>query len=150
MAYDRRRIRALTTDSEFEILQASSAATIRKLSKQALQARILRVRRMRDKQRDHLKRQRLANRARTGTKHGARPGSNARTAQKVELFDEALSRFTNRLAALEAKPPPRPRGARKTHGQAALRQEVRTPRMKAMQAHVSSRGRRRQARRDAR
>jgi hypothetical protein len=37
----------------------------------------------------------------------------------------------------------------KTRGQAALRQKARTPRIKAMQAHASSRGRRRQARRDS-
>ena len=111
-----------------------------------------------------------ASRARTGAKHGSRPGSNARTAQKAALFDEALSQFTQRLQAVEAAertkarkkapskrrasankgPKPPPPGSRKTRGQAALRQQARSPRMKAIQAHISSRGRRRHARRDSR
>jgi hypothetical protein len=147
MTYDRRRIRQLTTAPEFEVVGASASEAIRKLSKQALQSHISRARRLRDKQRDLLRRQKLASRARTGTKQGAA----ARTAQKAQLFEETLARFTKRLHSMKAKgPKPAPRGARKTSGQAALRQKARTPRMKAMQAHVGSRGRRRQARRDSR
>jgi hypothetical protein len=47
---------------------------------------------------------------------------------------------------MKAKPKSKPR----KRGQTALRQKARTPRMKAVHAHVSSRGRRSQARRDSR
>lgn len=171
MTYDRRQARQLSTRSEFELISASYPDSISKLTKRALGSSITRTRRLRDKQRDLLRRQRLASRARTGSKQGSQADSNARTARKAELFDEALSRFTRRLEALEAaertqarkkapsrrrpsagKGPKRPaRGAgSKTAGQTALRQKARSPRMKAMQAHVSSRGRRAQARRDSR
>lgn len=172
MTYDRRQARQLSTRSEFELISASYPDSIAKLTKRALGSNIARARRLRDKQRDLLRRQRLASRARTGSKQGGRADSNARTARKAELFDEALSRFTRRLEALEAaeratparkKAPPRrrpstgkgpkrpARGAgSKGRGQTALRQKARSPRMKAMQAHVSSRGRRAQARRDSR
>jgi hypothetical protein len=162
MAYDRRTIRQLTTASEFELVEASSAAAVRKLSAQALRANISRTRRLRDKQRDLHRRQRLARRERTGTKHGGAE----RTAQKAQILDRTLVRFTKRLHQVEAKPrqarpkpvertagkgpKPRVRGAGRTSGQAAVLQEPRTPRMKAIQAHVSSRGRRSQARRDSR
>lgn len=48
---------------------------------------IARARRRCDKYRDLFRRQRLANRERTGTKLGARPGSNARTEETVRLFE---------------------------------------------------------------
>jgi hypothetical protein len=169
MTYDRRRARQLSTQSEFELISASYSDSIGKLSKRTLQSNLARARRLRDKQRDLLQRQRLASRARTGSKHGARPDSNARTAQKAELFDETLSRFARKLESLEAaqgrkakkkapsgprapaaKGPMPPRGAGKARGQAAVRQKPRSPRMKAVQAHVGSRGRRAQARRDSR
>ena len=169
MTYDRRQARQLSTASELGLISASYSDSIGKLSKRALKSNIARARRLRDKQRDLLQRHRLASRARTGTKQGARPDSNARTVQKAELFDEALARFTQGLQALEAgertktrknaspklaagagKGPRPPGKAGRTRGPAALRQKARSPRMKAIQAHVSSRGRRRQARRDSR
>jgi len=166
MANDRRLARQLSTRSELDLISASYADAIGRLSKRALNSNIARARRLRDKQRDLYRRQRLAGRARTGTKHGTA----ARTAQKARLFDEALSRFTRRLKLLEAAerskksrkpaaskrmsvrkgPEPRP-GARPAEtAQAARLAKSRTPRMKAIQAHVGSRGRRRQARRDSR
>ena len=160
MANDRQVARQLSSRSELDLISASYADSIGRLSKRALKSNIARARRLRDKQRDLYRRQRLASRARTGTKHG----SGARTAQKAGLFDEALSRFTQRLRALEAagrrktqkpagkgpKPKPRPAGAPKRRAQSRLLQKARSPRMKAIQAHVGSRGRRRQARRDSR
>ena len=163
MPYARRRIRQLTTPAEFKLVEASSPAAIRKLSTGELRSNISRTRRLRDKQRDLHRRHRLARRERTGTKYGGAE----RTAQKAQILDRTLSRFVKRLEKVEAKPPepklkrarraspgkgPKPRvhGAGRKSGQAALLQKARTPRMKAMQAHVSSRGRRSQARRDSR
>jgi hypothetical protein len=170
MTYDRRRARQLSTQSEFELISASYSDAIGKLPKRALKSNIARARRLRDKQRDLLRRQRLASRARSGSKHGRRPDSNMRTAQKAELFEETLSRFTRGLEALEAAerrkasqpapskrraapgkgPTPRGRAAGKARGGGTLRQKARSPRMKAIQAHVGSRARRAQARRDSR
>lgn len=163
MPYDRPRIRKLTTSSEFELVVASSAPAIRKLSPRALRSSISRARRLRDKQRDLQRRQRLARRERGGTKHGGAE----RTAQKAEIFDSTLERFTRRLREIQAQPvqarrkqakrAPKGKGpkpgvhaAGRKSGQAALLQKARTPRVKAMQAHVSSRGRRSQAKRDSR
>lgn len=160
MANDRRLARELGTRSEHQLISASYADAIGRLSKRDLKSKIARARRLRDKQRDLYRRQRLASQARTGTKHGAA----ARTRQKAQLFDEALSRFTRRLQSVEApelkkakkpagkgpKPKSRRAGAPGRRAQADLLQKARSPRMKAIQAHVGSRGRRRQARRDSR
>lgn len=146
MPIDRRQARALTTRSELGLVSASYPDTIGNLKLSALKSNIVRARNLRDKQRDLLQRQKLATRARTGTKIGG----NARTAEKVRLFEETLARFTRRLNSLNKGPSPQARGASKKRGQAALRQKARSPRMKAIQGHVSSRGRRNQARRDSR
>ena len=159
MANDPGLARELSTRAEFQLISASRGAAIDRLSKQELKSNIARARRLRDKQRDLYQRQRLASQARTGTKHGAA----ARTKQKAQLFDEALSRFTRRLRSVEAperrkakkpagkgpKPKPRPANAPK-RGQSGVLQKARSPRMKSIQAHIGSRGRRRQARRDSR
>ena len=142
MTVDPRQLRSITTAAEFALVRASSPAEIRKLSAPALKANISRTRRLRDKHRDLLRRQRLRSRARTGTKDGG----NARTAQKAQIFEKTLARFERRLDTMKATATSKPRKSGKT----ALRQKARTPRMKAMQAHIGSRGRRRQARRDSR
>ncbi len=146
MTVNRRQARALTTGSEQKLVDASYPDAICTLSPRALKWNIVRARKLRDKQRDLLQRQKLATRARTGTK----VGGNARTAQKAELFDQTLARFTRRLNLLNKGSRPQAGGAGKKRGQAALRQKARSPRMKAIQGHVSSRGRRNQARRDSR
>jgi hypothetical protein len=169
MKLDRTLARRLSTAAELELLESSAGTALKELSESRLRANIARARRLRDKQRDLLRRQRLASRARTGTKHGARPDSNARTAQKGRLFEDAIARFEERLQALQKPAPPRKRrkaasragppgapkgprgGARPPKaGPRALLQKARSPRTKAIQAHVKSRGRRAQARRDAR
>jgi hypothetical protein len=142
---------------------------------------MVRTRALRDKYRDLFRRQRLAARARTGSKLGGGPGDNARTRQKAQLFAETLARLEQRLGALQAaerkaaaakrwrargaraapaRPPaPRARRARAapktgfvTEGAAwaGRRQRLQNTRAKAIGAHLRSRGRRDQARRDAR
>jgi hypothetical protein len=71
MADDRRLARELSTRSELELISASYADAIGRLPKPDLKSKIVRARRLRDKQRDLYRRQRLASRARTGTKHGS-------------------------------------------------------------------------------
>jgi hypothetical protein len=102
MAFNRNHARPLCTDAEYRLFVASLGDEIGALTPAQLRSKVQRTRRLRDKYRDLLKRQRLANRARTGTKKGTRPDTNVRTADKAKLFDEALARFEARAAKLGA------------------------------------------------
>jgi hypothetical protein len=102
MAFNRNHARPLCTDAEYKLFTASLADEIGALTPTQLRGKIQRARKLRDKYRDLLKRQRLANRARTGTKKGDRPQTNVRTADKAKLFDEALGRFEAKAAKLAA------------------------------------------------
>lgn len=152
MNYSARQVRELTSKSEWELVSASYQGAIGQLSEKALRSNIERTRRLRDKNRDLYRRQQIASRKRSGANPASHAPSNARTGQKAQIFDETLSRFTKRLDAMKSSKGPKPPARRpaKKSGQAALRQKARSPRMKAIQAHVGSRGRRKQARRDSR
>lgn len=102
MAFNRNQARPICTDAEYKLFTASLADEIGELTPAQLRGKIQRARKLRDKYRDLLKRQRLANRARTGTKKGDRPQTNVRTADKAKLFDEALGRFEAKAAKLAA------------------------------------------------
>jgi hypothetical protein len=102
MAFNRNHARRLCTDAEYALFTASLGDELGELTLAQLRSKIQRTRKLRDKYRDLLKRQRLANRARTGTKKGDRVDSNARTSDKAKLFDEALGRFETRAAKLAA------------------------------------------------
>lgn len=102
MAYNRNHARTLCTAAEYELFAASLADGIRSLTPARLKSKLERARKLRDKYRDLLKRQRLANRVRTGTKKGARPDSNARTAEKAKLFGEVVDRLDARAKQLAA------------------------------------------------
>jgi hypothetical protein len=102
MAFNRNHARPLCTAAEFQLFTASLADQIGALTPAQLRSKIQRARNLRDKYRDLLKRQRLANRERTGTKKGQRMETNARTADKAKLFDEVLGRFQTRAAKLAA------------------------------------------------
>jgi hypothetical protein len=102
MAFNRNHARPLCTAAEFQLFTASLADQIGALTPAQLRSKIQRARNLRDKYRDLLKRQRLANRERTGTKKGQRMETNARTADKAKLFDEVLGRFQTRASKLAA------------------------------------------------
>jgi hypothetical protein len=175
MAYDRRTARALCTAAELELVAASFEPDAGRLSDARLKSAVARARRLRDKYRDLLRRQRLATRARTGSKVGARPGTNARTAQKARLFEETLARFARALesraaaarrAARPRRPAPAKPAAPKPRGRtpvaprtgfvseralaASRRQRLQNLRAKSIAAHLRAQGRRNQAKRDAR
>jgi hypothetical protein len=101
MAYNRVQARALCTATEYALFEASLADQIRAHSHAELLGKIRRVRVLRDKYRDLYKRQRLAVRARTGSKKGEGPDANVRTSRKAQLFAEALKRLEGRAADLE-------------------------------------------------
>jgi hypothetical protein len=102
MAYNRNHARALCSESEFKLFSASLSDEISGLTPAQLRNKIERMRKLRDKYQDLHKRQRLANRDRTGSKKGDRLDSNARTGDKVKLFSEALARFEGRVEKLDA------------------------------------------------
>ncbi len=178
MAYNRHHARTLCTAAEFQLFAASLADTLRTLTPARLKAKLDRARKLRDKYRDLHQRQRLAARARTGSKKG----SAERTKTKAQLFDEAVKRFTAQTrtnAAAEkraaerakkkkakqpaAKRPAAQKSARAGKGPAAKsgfvsekaqranrRKQLQKTRSKAIQGHVRAAGKRRQARKDAR
>jgi hypothetical protein len=121
MAFNRNHARPLCSDAEYKLFTASLGDEIGDLTPAQLRSKIQRARRLRDKYRDLLKRQRLANRARTGTKKGARPDTNVRTADKAKLFDEALARFQARADKLTAAAE---REARRKAAKTSLKDQV--------------------------
>jgi hypothetical protein len=169
-----REARQLSTASEWTLVQASQADRIRELTPARLKAKIGRARTLRNKYRDLAKRQhRKAQPRRSG---GPYEALNARTGRKAELFEQVLARFEKALerqsadkAAAAAKTPAG-RKARRTAGAKTSRKApVRPAKVKAsraskspksaagprtgqhrIHAHLSSAGRRRQARRDTR
>lgn len=178
MAYNRHHARSLCTAAEFQLFAASLAGTLRSLTPARLKAKLDRARKLRDKYRDLHQRQRLAARARTGSKKG----SAERTRIKAQLFAEAVKRFTAQIRAnaaadkraaarakkKESKPSTAPRsiakssprtgkGATEKPGfvsekarRANRRKQLQKTRSKAIQGHVRAAGKRRQARKDAR
>jgi len=102
MAFNRSHARRLCNASELSLFESSVGAELASWNEAQLKARIVRARNFRDKQQDLLRRQKLATRARTGTKVGASGVANQRTEQKLKLLSEALARFEARLASVEA------------------------------------------------
>lgn len=100
MAYNRSHARALLTDDELALFNASLADAIGALTPAELKRHLDRARRARDKYRDLFQRQRIETRERSGTKSGKSGVANQRTEQKAKLLDEALGRFQKHLDLL--------------------------------------------------
>jgi hypothetical protein len=103
MAYNRIQAKKALTAQEYELFELSLGDRIDGLDPAALRNAIARTRRLRDKQRDLLQRQRLASREASGSKGGKTGLANVRTAQKAQMLDEALVRFEKRSAVLSAR-----------------------------------------------
>jgi len=165
--------------SELTLFESSVGAELASFTAAQLKAKIVRARNLRDKQQDLLRRQKLATRARTGTKVGVSGVANQRTEQKLKLFSEVLARFEARLAAVEAasaraavraaaasaKKAAKPAGGKpaakklKARGAGFVsaqardtsnQMQLKKSRSKPIQAHLRSAGKRSQARRDSR
>jgi hypothetical protein len=93
MPYTRTQADALLTQAEMKLFDESRANPIRKLDGKALASRVDRSRKLRDKARDQLQRQKLASRSRTGSKRGASGDANRRSKDKAELLADILKRF---------------------------------------------------------
>lgn len=86
---------------------------LRALTEKALASRVERTRKLRDKSRDLLQRQKLKSRENTGSKQGASGVANVRTAKKGEILDDMLQRFETRLREVQVagQPPKQKRSA---------------------------------------
>ena len=110
MPTERTTARKLLTSAEFKLFEASRRDGICVLSAAELKRKVERTRRLRDKNRDLYKRQRLAMRELTGTKRGNSGAANARTKAKAAIFQDLLMRFQARYDRLTA---PTKRAAKK-------------------------------------
>ncbi|MDH4082226.1 MAG: hypothetical protein OEV99_01445 [Nitrospira sp.] len=169
--------RALLTATELALIESSAPSRIRAYTFAQLNNRIVRVRRFWDKYRELARQQQRT--TKTSRQQGRlQPALNVRTERKAQVFAGALDRFEKRLEQLtrEARRRPRPpatpvpkslRGPiaqrdtvrRKTQQGRASNEAAQAPRitrqfqkskMRAIQGHLSARGKRRQATRDAR
>ncbi len=102
MPYNRNHVRAFMSASEIELFEASLGSDLKSFSAAALMQKLQRTRRLRDKSRDLLHRQKLATRTRTGSKLGTSGAANERSVKRAAALDEALTRFEQALAKSEA------------------------------------------------
>ncbi len=102
MPYNRIQARRFLSASEIELFESSLGASRKALGPADLRRHLKRARTLRDKSRDLLQRQKLATRARTGSKWGKTGHANERTAQKAAAFSEALQRFEDEASARRA------------------------------------------------
>lgn len=102
MTYNRLHARALLNATELVLFEHSVGDALTGSSAAQLTQRLKRAGTLRDKYRDLLRRQKLATRARTGSKSGASGDANARTEQKVKLFEEVLHRLGAQRSKLSA------------------------------------------------
>lgn len=117
MAYNRIQVRAFLSASELDLFESSIGANCKSLATADLRRRVERTRTLRDKSRDLLQRQKLATRARTGTKIGVNGVANERTAKKATALEEALKRFEAEALVRRTssvKSPAKPRSAPKS------------------------------------
>ncbi|RMH90915.1 hypothetical protein EBB59_09050 [Lysobacter pythonis] len=88
----------LLTVSEMKLHEESRIAMLRKFSASQLDRRIERTRALRDKARDQLQRQRVAQREKTGSKRGLSGTANQqRSKDKIALIADILKRFEGQL-----------------------------------------------------
>lgn len=102
MTYGLITARKICNASEFELVEASLAASDVKWTHARLKLKIDRTRRLRDKNRDLVRRTRVASRNTTGAKTGTGLSAIAIGEQKAKLFDETLSRYVAKLERLSA------------------------------------------------
>ena len=101
MAVTRDQASRLLSESEMTLFGDSRNPALRALSARELIRRIERTRRLRDRSRDLLQRQKLGTRGRTGSKGGVTGTANERTARKGEVLDDILQRFEDRLGTVQ-------------------------------------------------
>lgn len=126
MPFTRAQATALLNKAEMGLFDDSRANALKKLDATGLARRIERARASRDRARDLLKRQKLAARARTGSKSGASGEAAQRSARKAELLAELLSRFQEAKRGAP-KPTASRKPAKKATKKTAAKKATRTP-----------------------
>jgi hypothetical protein len=160
MTFDLRAAAELCTQEELNFVTSVRAEALRHISPKRLQWKIARARNLRDKFRDLAHRQAREARQKAPPR-GKRPArSNTRTVAKARLFAEVLRRLRAHAAkAASADGRARKSGAaatpsRASHARATLaagkRKRIQRSHATRLHAHVGSRNRRMQSRRDAR
>ena len=99
MAISMARAKVLCSASELALVKASSKQEIGRHSAARLRQKEARARKLRDKWRDQATSQTRSAQAKAGARGAA---ANKYSAEKAELFDEVLGRFTAQLAKAEA------------------------------------------------
>ncbi|MDQ3617675.1 MAG: hypothetical protein M3374_03005 [Pseudomonadota bacterium] len=102
MPITRAQASRVLTQPELALFGDSRNPALRALSEKALASRVERTRKLRDKSRDLLQRQKLKSRERTGNKLGTSGVANQRTGEKGEILDDMLQRFECRLQEVQA------------------------------------------------
>ncbi len=113
MPITRDQARRVLSQPEMGLFGDSRNPALRALSEKALASRVARTRKLRDKARDLLQRQKLKSRERTGSKLGDSGEANQRTDTKGNILDDILQRFETRLQEVQAAPEPAVRKAGK-------------------------------------
>lgn len=93
MPITRAKAMQLLNQKEMVLYDDSRANALRKLDAKALAARVQRARTARDRARDLLRSQKLASKARTGSKRGTSGTANQRSKDKAEVMADILKRF---------------------------------------------------------
>lgn len=101
MPITRAKANRLLNQSEMGLYDDSRANGLRDLDARALASRVKRARTARDRTRTLVQKQKLASRARTGSKRGASGADNQRSKDKAELMADILKRFEQQLKAVE-------------------------------------------------
>ena len=168
MNLDMRQAIQLCTQRELDLITASRAKNLGDLPAGTLRSHIARARGLRNKFRDLAARQAREAREKSSPRRKRPSTTNRRTVQKAKLFDEVLKRFEAAAAepatVRSARPTSRSSAARlvearetaplgaKSRALDSTRNRAQMGRSQAIRlhAHVGSRNRRSQARRDAR
>ena len=101
MPITRAKASRLLNQSEMGLYDDSRANALRDLDARALASRVKRARTARDRARDLVQKQKLASRARTGSKRGASGADNQRSKDKAGLMSDILKRFEQQLKAVD-------------------------------------------------
>jgi hypothetical protein len=99
MAISMVRAKALCSNGELALVKASTRQEMGRHSAARLRQKETRARKLRDKWRDQAASQRRASQAKVGARDVE---AAARSAEKAELFDEVLGRFSTQLETLES------------------------------------------------
>jgi hypothetical protein len=157
----------LCSPQELALVASARGEELKALTPKRLLTKVTRARGLRDKFRDLARRQAREGRGKAPPRKLQPAQGNARTVEKAELFGEVLRRFEARAAKVDpprvatarpvrARSPrvPRPTRSKRRQSQAASaarkQRKLATSQVSRVQAHVSSRNRRGQARRDSR